>query len=212
MHVNLFRARFDIGSRKFKYFQMKPLDIAPSKTALITIDLQNGIVARQTEPYSPAEVIKNCSALAEKMRKKGSTIVYVHVDMNNFAQLKVDQPSRDPNAPPPPKEFSEFAPNIGKVDSDIVITKRSWSAFPRTELEKTLRARGVDTIVIGGIATNFGVESTARDAAGLGFNVIFAEDAMASVSAQGHRFATDMIFPRLGRVRKTEEILAALEA
>jgi nicotinamidase-related amidase len=189
---------------------MTNLEFDPKTSAFIVIDLQNGILARECAPYSTGDVVKTCASLAGALRAKGATIVYVHVDMNNFIQLKADSPSRDPKAPPPPPEASEFAPNIGKLEGDIVITKRHWSAFPRTELEKTLRARGVDTVILGGIATNFGVESTAREAAGLGFNVIFAEDAMSSMSAQGHRFATDMIFPRLGRVRKSSEIIAAL--
>ena len=61
-----------------------------------------------------------------------------------------------------------------------------------------------------GIATEFGVESTARDAYELGYQQIFASDAMAGTSAESHANAIERIFPRLGRVRRTEEILAAL--
>lgn len=87
-----------------------------------------------------------------------------------------------------------------------MITKRFWGAFGGTNLENELRQRGIETVVFGGIATNFGVESTARTAAELGFNVVFLEDAMSSMEAEMHRFAVEKIFPRLGRVRKAEQI------
>jgi nicotinamidase-related amidase len=66
--------------------------------------------------------------------------------------------------------------------------------------------------VIGGIATNFGVESTARDAFEHGYALVFVEDAMAGLSSDAHSFAVKTIFPRLGRVRSTEEVLNAIRA
>ena len=124
-------------------------------------------------------------------------------------KLEVDKPTRDPNAPPPPPIASEFVPEAGCQAGDIVISKRSWGAFSGTNLEEQLWARGIKTIVIGGIATNFGVESTARAAVGLGFNVVFVEDAMTSISPEVHLFAIENIFPRVGRVRSTDEVLAS---
>ena len=67
-----------------------------------------------------------------------------------------------------------------------------------------------DTIVLCGIATNFGVESTARFAFELGYQQIFAEDAMSALSAEEHAATVTKIFPRIRLVRKTAEILAAL--
>ena len=116
---------------------------------------------------------------------------------------------RDPNSPAPPAFASEIVPDAGLQAGDIVITKNNWSAFSGTNLEEQLRAKGIKTIVIGGIATNFGVESTARSAAGLGFNVVFVEDAMTTISADAQQFALANIFPRIGRVRSTGEVLAS---
>ncbi len=96
-----------------------------------------------------------------------------------------------------------------RTDTDVLITKRHWSAFTRTDLEQQLSERHIDTIVIGGVATNFGVESTARDAAGLGLNVVFAENAMTSLAPSLHQFAIEHVFPRIGRVRTTNQILLA---
>ncbi len=91
------------------------------------------------------------------------------------------------------------------------MTKRQWGAFYGTDLELQLRRRGIDTIILCGISTNIGVESTARNAWELGFNLVIAEDACSAASTeQQHRAASTHIFPRIGRVRSTEEILAAL--
>ena len=93
---------------------------------------------------------------------------------------------------------------------DVVITKRNWGAFYGTELDLQLRRRGIRTLVFTGIATNIGVESSARDAYERGYETIFVEDAMASLIPDGHEFAVAKIFPRMGRVRKLADVLAAL--
>jgi nicotinamidase-related amidase len=113
---------------------------------------------------------------------------------------------------PPPGRFggSDLLPEIGPRPGDIVITKRQWGAFYGTELDLQLRRRGVRAIVLGGIATNIGVESTARDAYERGYGQVFVEDAMSSLSAEGHKMTLDVIFPRIGRIRSTEQVLQAL--
>lgn len=184
--------------------------LEPQKTALVLIDLQHGIVGMQTAPYPAAEVVERSRRLAESFRAHGSTIVYVRVDLADFLQLPVDSPSRDPHAPPPPAIASELVPDAGFQDGDIVITKRHWGAFAGTELEQQLRRRGVETVVLGGIATNIGVESTARQGTGLGFAFVIVEDACSTFDAEFHRFAFEKIFPRLARVRKTDEVIASL--
>jgi nicotinamidase-related amidase len=119
---------------------------------------------------------------------------------------------RDPNAPPPPAIASELVAELDRQPADLVITKRQWGAFYGTELDQQLRRRGIQTIVIGGIATNFGVESTARAAFDRGYELVFVEDAMTTLSAEAHKFAIEAIFPRMGRVRTTDAVLQALEA
>jgi nicotinamidase-related amidase len=188
---------------------MATLTLDPKTTALIIIDLQRGIVARQTAPHSGADVVEKCARLAAAFRSRNAPVVYVHVDMATMPDLPVDAPMRPPGSPPPPAEFSELIPEAGFQEGDILITKHSWGAFGPTGLESALRRRGVETVVVGGIATNFGVESTARAARDLGYAVVLPEDAMTSLSEEAHQFAIQNIFPRLGRVRKTDEILLA---
>ncbi|MEH2290985.1 isochorismatase family protein [Nostoc sp.] len=99
---------------------------------------------------------------------------------------------------------------IQQIQKSILLSrKRQWGAFSGTELEQQLRRRGVRTIVLGGIATNFGVESTARAAFDRGYELVFAEDAMSSISAEAHTFVVNNIFPIMGRIRSTEQILIA---
>jgi nicotinamidase-related amidase len=186
---------------------MNTLSIDPSTTALVLIDLQQGIVALPVAPRSGAEVVANAVRLLERFRASGATVVLVRVGFlgeKDRLDLPVDTP-----APGRPSR-GDLLPEIGPKEGDIVITKRQWGAFYGTELDLQLRRRGIRTIVIGGIATNFGVESTARDAYERGYGQIFAEDAMSSVSAEGHDFAVRVVFPRIGRVRSTDEVLKAL--
>jgi nicotinamidase-related amidase len=110
-----------------------------------------------------------------------------------------------------PPDWSDLVPELDRQTADLVVMKRQWGAFYGTDLDLQLRRRGLTTIVLCGIATEFGVESTARDAAEIGYELIFAEDAMTGGSAEGHANSVKHIFPRMGRVRSTGEIIAALK-
>ena len=115
-----------------------------------------------------------------------------------------------PGALPP--DWSELIPELNRQPNDLVILKRQWGAFYGTDLELQLRRRSLSIIILCGIATAFGVESTARDAYERGFEQVFAEDAMTSRTAESHANAIANIFPRMGRVRSTAEIVAALRS
>src|ERR1700722_17071877 len=133
----------------------------PKTTALVLIDFQKGVVGRPFAPYSAADVLKTGIELAERFRRAGAPVVLVNVgfspDFKDALRQPVDQPMQ---APPGgfPADFMELADGLAKP-GDIKITKRQWGAFHGTELDLQLRRRGVQTIVLGGIATNIGVES-----------------------------------------------------
>lgn len=190
---------------------MISLDFAPASTAFILIDLQNGIAGLPLAPHSLSTVLENSNMLAAALRDKGATIVYVRAAIAEFHRLRVDAPFLDSQVPPPPPEASELIDALERKPTDIVIAKRQWGAFYGTELDQLLRRRDIKTIVIGGIATNFGVESTARTAFDRGYEIVFVEDAMSTVSPEAQQFAIQTIFPRMGRVRNTEAVLAALQ-
>jgi nicotinamidase-related amidase len=189
------------------------VNLDPSTTALVVIDLQKGIVSRDTKPHSAAEVVGRASELTVRFRAAGATVVLVHVGFSadDRDRLKPPADAAPPVTLPIPPEFKELVPELAQQPGDIDILKKQWGAFYGTELELQLRRRGIRTIVICGIATNFGVESTARDAWERGYELVFVEDAMASFTEEAHRFALTMIFPRLGRVRSTSDVLAALK-
>jgi nicotinamidase-related amidase len=190
------------------------LKLDPGRTALVVIDLQRSIVAMPTAPRSSAEVVARAAQLARALRAAGGTVVLVRVtpspDGKDSLWPITDAPAQAGGRSLPP-DWAEFVPELAPEATDIVITKRQWGAFYGTELDLQLRRRSIDTIVLCGISTSIGVESTARDAFERGYNQVFVEDAMAACEAADHVHTVGTIFPRIGRVRSTEEVLAALK-
>jgi nicotinamidase-related amidase len=190
---------------------MSTVSIDKSKTALVVIDLQKGIAGRQTAPYASDVVIKNAAAIADAFRANGMPVFLVRVtpsaDGKDALHPVTDAaPWTQTSAP----DWAEIVPEMGPKPGDFVITKHQWGAFYGTELDLEFRRRGITTMVLCGISTNIGVESTARFAYEYGYHQIFAEDAMTAMSAEEHAFAVTKTFPRIGLVRKTEEIVSAL--
>lgn len=186
---------------------MDALALDPQTTALVLIDLEHAIVGRELFPRSGGEVVDTCAHLAKAFRAKGSTVVYVHVLVDEILKLPADKSAPAGGTPP---NASEIVPEAGLQPGDIVVTKRQWGAFYGTQLDQALRRRGVKTIAIAGIATNMGVESTAREAFDRGYEMVFVEDAMATRAEEMHRFAIEQIFPIMGRVRSAYQVAAAL--
>jgi len=190
------------------------LKLEPARTALVVIDLQRGIVAMPTGPRSSAEVVARAAQLAKALRAAGGTVVLVHVtpsaDGKDSLRPVTDSPVQA-GGRSLPADWSEIVPELAREATDILITKRQWGAFYGTELDLQLRRRSIDTIVLCGISTSIGVESTARDAFERGYDQIFVEDAMAAREAAEHAHTVSTLFPRIGRVRSTEEVLAALK-
>jgi nicotinamidase-related amidase len=188
------------------------LTLDKSKSALVVIDLQKGIALRPTKPHSADTVITNASKLVEAFRKNRMPVFLVHV--KNAPETMLHVVSDETFQRPPgqmPADWDQFVPQIAPTPSDIVIAKKQWGAFYGTDLDLQLRRRNLDTIVLCGIATDYGVESTARFAYEYGYQQVFAEDAMASHTEEQHDAAIKFVLKRMGRVRKTQEILAALE-
>ena len=190
---------------------MKPLNIDKTKTAIVVIDLQKGITSRETQPYSAKTVIENTAQLLKVFRKNNMPVFLVRVasspDQKDRLNVITDTTWTGGQMP---ADWSELVPELSAQATDFVITKKQWGAFYGTELDLQLRRRKIDTIVLCGIATCMGVESTARFAYEYGYNQIFAEDAMSSMSKEEHEHTVTKIFPRIGLVRTTKEILEVL--
>ncbi|MGV8162365.1 MAG: hydrolase [Candidatus Nanoarchaeia archaeon] len=183
-----------------------------TKIALVIIDLQKGIVYghRALAPHTSKEVVFNASKLAEACRANNLPVFLVHVNPSPETRLKPDADTiiqmKAPDA-----DWAEFVEEMTPKDTDVVITKQQWGAFYGTDLDLQLRRRKIETIILCGISTNIGVESTARNAFELGFNQLFAEDAMAAMSSEEHNNSLNYVFKRMGRVVKTKDILDQLE-
>ncbi|MER6779677.1 MULTISPECIES: isochorismatase family protein [unclassified Streptomyces] len=160
-------------------------------TALILIDLMPRIIGLPLAPHSGEEVLARCRALAKSFRANGRPVVPVRVDRPNVAEQ-------------PPG--SGFADDLVR-DGDIVLVKRTIGAFYGTDLDAQLRERGVDTVVLAGLVTTMGVESTARAAADHGYELEFVADAMSGLAADEHEFTVSRTFPRFGEVRNTADYI-----
>lgn len=191
---------------------MTDLPLNLEDTALVLIDLQRGILARDTVPHAATDVLARGIRLAERCRALHLPVVLVHVMFSNDGTDRLtppaDQAFSRPGGMPP--GYADFPEALGPVSGDIVIAKRQWGAFYGTELDLQLRRRGVRTIILAGIATTYGVESTARDAYERGYAQVFVEDAMSALAPDAHAFAIQHVLGRIGRVRSTDEVLAAL--
>lgn len=185
------------------------LNLNPKTTALLLIDLQNGIVSQKTEPESALYILKYCKTLARKFRESKSSVIVINVDFGKDGKLypkgevsgaliKHDMVISE--------NWSQVVEGL-IVKDDITITKHQWGAFTGTELDNVLKSNGIDTIVLAGIATNFGIESTARQAWELGYNVIVVEDCCSTtIGSDAHYFSIEKILPIISKIVRSGSI------
>ncbi len=174
-------------------------------TALIIVDLQSGLVG-STLIHPIDDIVARACDLITAFRRRGLPIVLVNVD--GVAPGRTERPR---HAGQLPDGWTNLIPELGRQPCDIVVTKRTWGAFASTDLEHQLRARGVTQVVIAGVATGTGVESTARQAYEAGFNVTLAIDAMTDARPAAHDYSIANVFPRLGETGSAQAIIDLLE-
>jgi nicotinamidase-related amidase len=179
--------------------------------ALVVIDLQKGIVSSAVAPRPAADIIRNAAELAREVRSAGGLVILVHVTPSPDGRDAL-RPAADVSPPQGTRgpDWAEIVPELAGQPDALVITKRQWGAFYGTELDLQLRRRGIRTILLCGVATNMGVESTARDAYERGYDQVFVEDATGARSEEEHAHTMTRIFPRLGKVRSTVQVIEAL--
>ena len=177
-------------------------------TALLVVDLQKGTIGSHPMAHSADDVIGRAAELAAAFRQQGLPVVLVNHAGNPAGRTQYGHGGGG-DWPP---ELTELMPGLGADPDDLRITKRGWGAFARTDLDARLRSLGVTQVVIAGVATSYGIESTARDAYDLGYHVTIAADAVTDPTPEGHQHRLDRVFPALGQVGKTAEIIALLSA
>ena len=178
--------------------------LEPRTTALVLIDLQNGVLGRKLAPVTADELLERGKALARRFRDAGATVVLVNAKPPLAGpERQVDEPSALPKVLP--AGFAHLAPGLAEP-GDILITKTTWGAFFRTDLDSELKTRGVTTIVLGGVATHIGVESTARQAWDLGYALVIARDVTTSLGQEPHEATMRYIFPRIARITDSDAL------
>ena len=174
------------------------------RAALIVVDLQKGIVGRPTV-HPVDEVVRRAARIAAQFRRRGLPVVLVNV--TGGAPGRIDG-GRLAFTPPP--DWAELVDELDAQPGDIRISKQRWGSFTGTGLDGRLRGLGVTQVVLTGVSTSIGVESTARSAHELGYHVVLATNAMTDTDAAAHENSVSRIFPRLGETASSEEILHML--
>jgi len=187
--------------------------VLDDKTALVLIDLQAGTLAAPTVPYPAADVVARAAELADAFRAAGAPVVLVRMSTSPDGADAVpgrSEAARAAGGRSRPYDLGPIAEPLTGHEGDILVTKRAWGAFHATDLDLQLRRRGVTQIVLAGIATSLGVESTARAAHEHGYHVTFAVDAMTDIDEDAHRHRVSYLFPLIGEPGTTREILDLL--
>jgi nicotinamidase-related amidase len=176
------------------------------KAALLVVDLQKGF-AGLPSAHPMQDVVGNAATLLDAFRRHGLPVVLINVD--GRAPGRCERPFSTQAFP---AGWTELLSELNRQPSDHTVTKRTWGAFTNTDLEAHLRGRGVTQVVVSGVSTSAGVESTARQAHELGFHVALAVDAMTDLNADAHHNSVARIFPKLGETGTTRDILDLINA
>lgn len=178
--------------------------------ALVVIDLQKGIVPTDADSPLTASV-GQATRLAGEFRRHGLPVVLVNVTGRAPGRTDAERSGGGGTA----ARTADWADLIEELDvrpGDHLITKRRRSAFHDTGLDTLLRDLGATQVVLAGISTSSGVESTARSASDHGYHVVLAVDAMGDPDAEAHRHSVERVFPKLGETATTAEVIDMVEA
>ena len=182
-----------------------PLTQLDTVPALVVIDLQK-CIAGLPGAHPMADIVGRTARLAGAFRKRGLPVVLVNVTAPAPGRTDAGRPKY--SFPP---HWQDLVPELEQQAGDYLVSKQRWGAFLGTPLDDYLRQRGVTQIFLTGVATSAGVESTARSAYDLGYNVVLVIDTMTDLNAKAHRHSVDRIFPRIGETEATERVLEVLK-
>jgi nicotinamidase-related amidase len=188
--------------------------IDPATTALIYGDYQIGIVANYAD-RAPAMISKAAEVLTHA-RAKGVTVGYIRVAFTeaDYAAIPAENKAFAPMAAakrfPADAPESQIVPELAPQAGDIVVRKVRYGGFSTTDLYEQLKARGIKTIIISGIATRGVVLSTVRDAADKDLRIFVMKDLCLDADPEVHTVLTEKVFPAQAWVVTSDELLAHL--
>jgi nicotinamidase-related amidase len=180
-----------------------PLSTLDPKPALVVVDLQKGIV---TSPI--AHVVPPAAALAAAFREHGLPVVLVNVTASAPGRTEASRGGGSGRVFPP--GWTDIVDELNQQPGDHLISKRRRSAFHDTGLDTLLRDLGVIQVVLAGVSSSSGVESTARSGYDFGYHVVFATDAIADPDTDLHRHCVERVYPKIGETSTSTEILGFL--
>jgi nicotinamidase-related amidase len=189
--------------------------LIPARTAVLSMDMQNGIVAIYTN--SDPELVGRCEDVVNAARRHGFPVIHIRVG------FRPGMPEVNPrNALLGPIKTSErhqslfhgtggdVHPALGPEESDLVVTKHRVSAFVGTDLEMILSSQDIDTLVLFGIATGGVVLSTVLDASDRDYRLVVVRDCCIDMDAELHESLIDKVFARRATVVTAAEFVAEL--
>ncbi|WP_327754482.1 cysteine hydrolase (plasmid) [Sphingobium sp. SJ10-10] len=178
-----------------------PITTLDDKAALIVVDLQKGIAAFPVlRPLD--EIAENVNLLSRAFRQRKLPVIFVVAAGASPGRTDAAVRHMERSG-----DFADLLLGLEVHPDDYQITKYARGAFSRTELEDILRRHGVTQVVVTGVATSNGVESTARQAYELAFNVVLPTDAMTDANAEAEAYSVTRIFPRMAETGETKAIL-----
>lgn len=201
---------------------MSSLLLESARTALLVMDCDNDVVHPKGgsafwQQVQERDTLARIRRVLDVTRGKGVTVIYVvasfradYADIGPYPELL--QRVKGRGALKEGTWGTQVHEAIAPLPQDFIVHKKRVSAFHGTDLEVVLRARGIDTLVLTGVSTNFVVESTARYGSDAGYRVIVLEDCCSAASPEMHDFAVRKVLPMLCTVASSREFLAGLGA
>ncbi len=205
--------------------KLHPFDVIdPRRTALLVIDMQNYFVkhGHQGEVPLAREIVPNINRLAADLRRRGGHIVWIRNGTTDTRQswsnyheclMTSDRMQRRYTAMDIGQDGFEFWHGNDIRPEDAQVTKKRYSAFIHgsSDIERHLRDRNTDTLLITGTATNVCCESSARDAMMLNFKVVMVSDGLATHTDEEHNATLSAFYGQFGDVQTVDEVLQSLE-
>ncbi|MGP3639527.1 isochorismatase family protein [Lentilactobacillus hilgardii] len=185
-----------------------------NKTALVTIDLQRGILTgHHFQPHAGDKTLKASNDIAEALKNTAVLIALVNVNPSTIGYLRPFEGGRQ-GLKRFPDDYSQLLMTIANDETShnvIKVTKHNPGAFFGTDLDLQLRRRGIDTIILTGVVTSNGIYATALDAFQYGYKVIVVEDACTDRDPQLHEIFFDKLLPKIALVSSEELILEEIK-